>query len=238
VTAAATGTGAGARPRADGAAARALAAYDDLGRGDRFHVAVRWRSCPFPAVEARVPRAGRVLDVGCGHGLFALYLAARSPDRAVVGVDVDAAKLESARHAAARAGLPVDFVEAVGGALPAGPWDAVTVVDVLYLLGPAAALDLVARAAAALGPGGSLVVKEIDTRPRWKYQLARLQEMVSTRVTRITEGAGVAFVPPDDIAGAMHAAGLSVTRHPLGRRSVHPHLLLVGRRPLPGEEPA
>jgi 2-polyprenyl-3-methyl-5-hydroxy-6-metoxy-1,4-benzoquinol methylase len=238
VTAAVTGTGARARPRADGAAARALAAYDDLGWGDRFHVAVRWRSCPFPAVEARVPRAGRILDVGCGHGLFALYLAARSPDRAVVGVDVDAAKLVSARRAAARAGLPVDFAEAVGGALPAGPWDAVTVVDVLYLLGPAAALDLVARAAAALGPGGSLVVKEIDTRPRWKYQLARLQEMVSTRVTRITEGAGVAFVPPDDIAGAMHAAGLSVTRHPLGRRSVHPHLLLVGRRPLPGEESA
>jgi 2-polyprenyl-3-methyl-5-hydroxy-6-metoxy-1,4-benzoquinol methylase len=238
VTAAVNRTGAGARPRPDAAAARVLAAYDDLGWGDRFHVAVRWRSCPFPAVEARVPRAGRVLDVGCGHGLFALYLAARAPDRAVVGVDVDAAKLVSARRAAARAGLQVDFAEAVGGALPAGPWDAVTVVDVLYLLGPAAALDLVARAAAAVAPGGTLVVKEIDTRPRWKYQLTRLQEVVATRVTRITEGAGVAFVPPDDIAAAMTAAGLSVTRHPLGRRSVHPHLLLVGRRPLPGEGPA
>ncbi len=51
------------------------------------------------------------------------------------------------------------------------------------------------------------MVKEIDVRPRWKYELARAQEIVSTRVTRITEGAGVAFVPPDDLEAAMAGAG-------------------------------
>jgi cyclopropane fatty-acyl-phospholipid synthase-like methyltransferase len=212
------------------AARRVLGAYGRLGRGDRFHVAVRWRSCPFPQVEAHVPPGGRVLDVGCGHGVFTLYLAASAPERAVVGVDVDAAKLVGARQAARHASLPVTFAESVGGELPAGPWDAVTVVDVLYLLGPDRALDLVGRAAAALAPGGVLAVKEIDVRPRWKYELARVQEVVSTRVTRITEGVGVAFVPPDDIAEAMASAGLAVSRHRLDRGSLHPHLLLVGRR--------
>ena len=52
------------------------------------------------------------------------------------------------------------------------------------------------------------MVKEIDVRPRWKYELARVQEIVSTRVTRITAGEGVAFVPPAFIAGAMTATGL------------------------------
>lgn len=211
-------------------ARRVLDAYDHLGRGDRFHVAVRWRSCPFPQVEAHVPRAGRILDVGCGHGLFALYLAARAPERQVVGVDIDADKLLSARQAAERAGLPVRFAQSADGVLPDGPWDVITVIDVLYLLGAEVALDLVRRAAAALAPGGVVVVKEIDLRPRWKYRLARVQEVVSTRVTRITEGDGVAFVPPDDIAGAMTAAGLTVDRQPLDRGSLHPHLLLMGRR--------
>jgi 2-polyprenyl-3-methyl-5-hydroxy-6-metoxy-1,4-benzoquinol methylase len=225
---AAVGDGVAESP--DDAAWRARAAYAALGRGDRFHVAVRWRSCPFRAVEAQVPASGRVLDVGCGHGLFPLYLAARSPDRQVVGVDVDAAKLVSARRAAEAASLDVDFAEAPGGELPAGPWDAVTIVDVLYLLGQDRALDLVTRAAAALAPGGVLAVKEIDVRPRWKYELARAQEVVSTRVTRITEGEGVAFVPPEFIVGAMKAAGLTVARHPLDRGSIHPHLLITGRR--------
>jgi 2-polyprenyl-3-methyl-5-hydroxy-6-metoxy-1,4-benzoquinol methylase len=209
-----------------GAAQRVLGAYAGLGRGDRFHVAVRWRSCPFPEVEAAVPRAGRILDVGCGHGVFSLYLAATSPERAVVGVDVDAAKVVSARQAADAAGLPVTFA----GSAPEGPWDAITIVDVLYLLGEAPALALLRELAAQLAPGGVLVVKEIDVRPRWKYGLARAQEIVSTRVTRITEGTGVAFVPPGELEAAMADAGLTVDRVPLGRGSVHPHLLFVGRR--------
>ena len=214
---------------ADSAVRKVLDAYGHLGRGDRFHVAVRWRSCPFPQVEAQVPRVGRILEVGCGHGLFSLFLAARAPGRQVTGIDIDAAKLDSARLAAEEAGVPVTFAE-VDGPLPGGPWDAIAVVDVLYLLGPDAALDLVRRASAALAPGGSLVVKEIDVRPRWKYQVSRLQEVVSTRVTRITAGEAVAFVPPDAIAGAMDEAGLTTRQLPIGRGSLHPHVLVIGRR--------
>jgi 2-polyprenyl-3-methyl-5-hydroxy-6-metoxy-1,4-benzoquinol methylase len=212
-------------------ARRARGAYSHLGRGDRFHTAVRWRTCPFPAVEAAMPRTGRVLDLGCGHGLFSLYLAAAGPDREVVGVDIDEDKLVSARRAAAHAGLAVRFEAAPDGRVPPGPWDAITVVDVLYLLGEPAALDLVGRAAAEVGPGGVLAVKEMAVRPRWKYELARAQEMVATRVLRITEGDEVAIVPPDDIAAAMSDAGLEVARRRLDRRAPHPHLLLLGRRP-------
>jgi 2-polyprenyl-3-methyl-5-hydroxy-6-metoxy-1,4-benzoquinol methylase len=213
------------------AARRARGAYGHLGRGDRFHTAVRWRTCPFPAVEAAVPRVGRVLDLGCGHGLFSLYVAAAGPEREVVGVDIDADKLDAARRAAADAGLAVRFEAAPDGRVPAGPWDAVTIVDVLYLLGEPAALDLVGRAAAEVGAGGVLAVKEMAVRPRWKYELARAQELVATRVLRITEGDEVAIVPPDDIAEAMEAAGLEVSRRRLDRRAPHPHLLLLGRRP-------
>ena len=103
------------------AAALVRGAYRHLARGDRFHVEVRWRSCPFGEVERRVPRQGRILDLGCGHGAFALYMAARAPARGVTGTDVDAAKLAAARRAAGHANLPATFVEAVDGALPAGP---------------------------------------------------------------------------------------------------------------------
>ena len=95
-------------------------------------------------------------------------------------------------------------------------------VDVLYLLGRDPALALVGDAARALAPGGSLVVKEIDVRPRWKYELARAQEVVSTRVTRITQGAGVAFVPPDDIVAAMSGAGPDGRPDPAGPRCAPP----------------
>lgn len=218
------------RRPADPAARRALAAFAGAGGTDRFHVRARWWSCPFPLVEAAVPRRGRVLEVGCGHGLLSLYLAASAPERRVTGTDVDEGKLAVARAAAAALGGDVRFLPATPGRLPEGPWDAVVIVDVLYLLGPAAAGDLLAAAAAALVPGGVVVVKETGHRPRWKWALSAVQERVSTRLLRITEGDHVAFLDDGDVAAALAAEGLEVTRRRVDAGYPHPHHLVVGVR--------
>jgi 2-polyprenyl-3-methyl-5-hydroxy-6-metoxy-1,4-benzoquinol methylase len=216
--------------------AHALGAYAGAPRADRIHVRVRWRSCPFPEVAARVPTSGRILDLGCGHGLFSLYLALSEPGRQVTGIDVDADKLAVARAAAARVGASVSFAAVEEGHLPAGAWDAVTIVDVLYLMGRDRALEVLQVAAAALAPGGLLIVKEVDVHPRWKYRLTRWQELAATKVLRITEGAEVVFMPPSDIGAAMEAAGLEVHHEPLDRGRLHPHHLVIGKRPAaPGQ---
>jgi 2-polyprenyl-3-methyl-5-hydroxy-6-metoxy-1,4-benzoquinol methylase len=209
---------------------RALAAYDDAPRGVRFHTAVRARTCPFAELEIRTPREGRVLDVGCGHGLLALVLAVGSPARRVLGVDIDRDKLASAEAAARRAGVANITFEAVEpGWTPSEAFDAITVCDVLYLLGAEAAQGLLSDLTSALAPGGVVLVKEIDVVPRWKYQLARVQELVSTRVTRITDGEEVDFLPPAAIEAVLVGAGLAVEHVPLHRGRPHPHHLVVGR---------
>ena len=227
--------------RAPAAARRTLRRYlraPGVSVGARLHVAGRWLSCPFPTLEALVPPEGRVLEIGCGHGLFALYLALASPDREVYGVDIDRGKLadaELASHGIGNVvfgGVPLDW-------LPAGEWPTVAIVDVLYLLGADAGRRLLAEAAAAIAPGGRLIVKEIDTRPRWKYRLAVGQELAATRVARVTAGATVEFLAPDDMEAVMAGAGLRVTRHRIDRGYPHPHLLLLGERPRSrGGEPA
>jgi cyclopropane fatty-acyl-phospholipid synthase-like methyltransferase len=215
----------------DAAAATALAAFDAAPRGVRLHVRGRWRSCPFVEVARAVPDRGRILDLGCGHGVFALYLALCTSHREVTGVDVDGDKVREGTAAATRAGATNVVLRSVEpGWRVDGRWDAITVVDVLYLLGRDEARAQLGAAAAALAPSGSLLVKEIATRPRWKYELARAQELVATKVARITEGTGVAFLAPDDIAEVMVDAGLTVEQRPLHRGRLRPHHLLIGRR--------
>jgi 2-polyprenyl-3-methyl-5-hydroxy-6-metoxy-1,4-benzoquinol methylase len=208
-----------------------LDAYRRESWRERVHVHGRWRSCPFAVLAAHVPTTGRVLDVGCGHGLFALHLALGASGRRVTGLDIDAGKIEIARRAAARAGAAnVSFGLAQPGDGPTGEWDAITIVDILYLLGPDGAAAMVTAAAEALAPGGVLLVKEMALEPRWKYQLTRVQELVATRVVRITEGEHVALVAPSAIADGMARAGLDVRQHRLDEGRLHPHHLVVGRR--------
>lgn len=216
--------------RPDAAGRRALALYHDAPWQERVHVHVRWWSAPFRRLVRLLPGAGRVLEIGCGHGLFSAYAALSGPDRDVVGVDIDADKIAAGAGAAAR--VPnLELRVAVDGVVPLGPWSAVVVVDVLYLLPADAQRRLLTAAASQVAPGGRLVVKEMGDRPAWKVRWNRWQETLSVRVLRITEGSHeFTFVPPDVMAGWLRDAGLTVTATRLDAGRVHPHHVLVAER--------
>ena len=55
--------------------------------------------------------------------------------------------------------------------VPVGGFDAIAILDVLYLLPPAQKREILARCRALLAPGGTLLLKTNDTSPRWKYRL-------------------------------------------------------------------
>ena len=211
--------------------AAVIEAYRAIDRGAAVHARVRAATCPFDGVMRAVPRQGAVLDLGCGHGLLSLLLAMETAERAVTGVDLDEPKLEIARSTASRLEVNVRFLSSEAAVFAADSWDAIVVVDVLYLLGRTDALALLGAAASALRPGGSLIVKEISTRPRWKYLLAVAQERLATGPLRITQGAGVAFLDPNEIESAMLQAGLAVERTALDKWYPHPHQLFTGRSP-------
>lgn len=182
---------------------------------------------------ALVPRTGRVLEVGCGHGLCAAALALESHEREVVGVDVDGAKIEAARRAALHhAAGNVRFEARPPGELPDGPWDAVVIVDVLYLIDRAGEAALLRRLAGDLAPGGVIVVKEMATTPRWKFALMRAQERLAVQVLHVTAGDALTFVSPDDIAAWLTASGLTAARvERIDRLYPHPHALVTARKP-------
>ena len=224
----------------DVAGTTARRAYRSAPLSVRVHVSGRWWTCPFAPIGDALTGAGRVLDVGCGHGLFPLYLATRHAESEIVGVDIDREKLVAARAAALTAGLDdrVSFEEVGAGYTPADDspvrppegWDGISVVDVLYLLGVERAMQLLRAAAEALAPGGKVVVKELDTTPAWKHRISAVQEVVATRVLRITQGDHNQQVASSLVAAELTSAGLDVTTVRLDRGRLHPDYLVVGTR--------
>ena len=41
---------------------------------------------PFDIIEKHVPKKGTIVDLGCGFGIFANFLAIQSDDRKVIGI--------------------------------------------------------------------------------------------------------------------------------------------------------
>ena len=150
-------------------------------------------------VESLTP--GRALDLACGEGRNAVWLAERG--WRVTAVDYSKVALAKAERLARTRGVDVEWVAAdVLDYRPSGEFE---LVAVLYLQVPAAERRIVLeRASDALAPGGVLLVVGHD-------------------LTNLTEGHGgptsaAVLFTPDDVVGEL--PGLRVERAERVRRRV------------------
>ena len=112
---------------------------------------------------------GRILDVGCGFGLFAAYFGQTHPRRRIVGVDPSVRRIALATSVARSLGLR-DHSFVVGDVRTApleGPFDAVYVLDVMHHLPRDDQRQVLERLRSLLVPGGMLLMKDITTEPRF-----------------------------------------------------------------------
>ncbi len=111
---------------------------------------------------------GRILDVGCGFGLFAAYFGQTQRGRRITGVDPDARRVGIARRVAVTLGLHEHtfVVGDVRAAALEGPFEAAYVLDVMHHLPRDDQRRVLERLRGLLVSGGMLLVKDITTEPR------------------------------------------------------------------------
>jgi len=117
-----------------------------------------------------LPANGSLLDIGAGHGLFAVLA---SVTRRVVAVEPDARKVR-----------PIAGIEFVIGFddVITGTFDAISIIDVLYKI-PLDQWDaLLSRCRARLRSGGILIIKEQDPTARIKNAWNAIQERFASAI--------------------------------------------------------
>ena len=215
---------------------RSITRYDRQPLGIRAFVRARHVLAPLARVLAAVPPSGRILDVGCGHGLFANALALGSPARSVLGVDPADVKIDVARASAAddpRRGIPgipnVRYARGVVQDVAERDFGAITILDVLYLLPVEEKLAILRACRERIAPDGVLVVKTNDTRPAWKYRVARLQEQLMTGLGLTLGGHGLHFLSRERNAALLEQPGVAPRTVVLRTALPYPHVMFVSR---------
>jgi 2-polyprenyl-3-methyl-5-hydroxy-6-metoxy-1,4-benzoquinol methylase len=145
-----------------------------------------WRPfiCPFGLLVELVPPGARVLDVGCGAGLFLGTLALDRRIAGGVGFDSSAPAIALAqamtRHLPGNHGVMFHHLSAVED-WPCGTFDAVSLIDVMHHVPPVHQAGVFAAAADHVVPGGVLIYKDIAPTPHWRALANRLHDLVLAR---------------------------------------------------------
>jgi SAM-dependent methyltransferase len=129
-------------------------------------------------MDLLLPDEGRILDVGCGFGLFAAYFGQTNPRRSIVGVDPDARRVTLASRVAASLDLANHqfHVGDVRSAPLEGPFAAAYVLDVMHHIPSRDQLGVLERMRDLLVPGGVLLIKDITTEPHYELLFTELMD--------------------------------------------------------------
>jgi uncharacterized protein (DUF2062 family) len=196
------------------------------------------------------PSGGLLLDLGCGRGIvFSLLLAAREieqrgaypadwapppRDLAFHGIEGRPKAATAARRAlGGEAEIETGDLRAAG--LPQA--EAILLLDVLHYLPAADQEALLAKAAAALVPGGVLLIRDADAAGGWRFAATRLQERLSA-LARGHWRQRFHFRSAEEWGRILAALGLAVDAQPMGMGTPYANVLLAARRGTsPGNPP-
>ena len=123
------------------------------------HLVPEWLPA-LDGVAAKLTKGATVADVGCGHGASTILMAQAFPKSRFYGFDYHLPSIETARDAAAKAGVAdrIEFEVASAKEFPARGYDLVTFFDCLHDMGdPQGAA---AHVRASLAPDGTWMIVE------------------------------------------------------------------------------
>lgn len=195
--------------------------YNDRPWTFRLFVAHRWWHARVPEVARLVPEAGVILELGCGHGVFANFLGLQSPRRRVIGVEKDARKVAVARGRLSN--VEIITGDVLSESLPQA--DVVALFDVLHHLPSWTAQDeTLDRARTCLAPRGLLIVKDVSRSLPLRWRATLVLDTLAYPFERFY------FLRHEALIAKLNGLGFTTTMVPLWHRVPYAHYAVLARQ--------
>lgn len=139
----------------------------------KYFSRIRFWDAPYLEVEKIVPKRGKIIDLGCGEGIFSNFLALSSSSRMITGIELDKNRVRHAYH-----NLPNTIFrqgDATRVKIPKS-----NVIIVFHLLHHLRSFfdqeKVIKNCHKALVKGGKLIIVEVDIKPTLKYLVSWLTD--------------------------------------------------------------
>ena len=204
--------------------------YAAAAPGMRWRQSLRPFLAPLGEVLEATPARSRIMDVGCGGGLYLLTLAASGRITDGFGFDASGQAIAAAHAASKDSGLAgvLRFEHRdVEAGIPDGHWPIVSLIDVLHHIPAARQRSLVVQLPLHVAPGGRLIIREPVRRPLWRNLANMLHDL-------ILSGQLVHARDPEEIEEWLADSGLTLVRKHRSNVLWYGYWLLVYERPTAG----
>jgi len=178
-------------------------------------------------IEQYLPRKGRVLDAGCGFGLFSLYFASCEKERLLYSFDLNSDRIRQARASSKRLALDeqvqfqdcdildYEFKQQV---------DAIVLLDLLHHIPTSAVPGLINHFYNTISDDGVVLIKDIESKPWYKVVFTWILDKAMDPKTPVN------YYSKAEMIHMLQEHGFDVKSHQLLDILPYPHVLYICRK--------
>jgi 2-polyprenyl-3-methyl-5-hydroxy-6-metoxy-1,4-benzoquinol methylase len=192
---------------------------------ERLVIYLRLRLSSYEIMESYVPSSGQILDLGCGLGMFTVYLALSSRARVVKGVDISNRRLQAAKFVSDQI-HNVAFERGDISEYAFREHDCILLIDSLHYFPASVQNELLKKCFTNISPGGRLLLKNSDKDNKFRHLLTAFYETIMTQ-SGFTEGDMLCFRSFTELRGYLENLGFLVDVLPMWNRTPFADTLLV-----------
>lgn len=198
--------------------------YRAKGLSSAFYTFYRNATCPIRDIFSHIPKGKRYVDIGCGFGFISIWTAMVFPEAQVQGFDLIPSRIQFASRLADSAGISnLSFQTADITREEVVPADIVLLIDLFHHIPFESQFPFLKQCIDKSPPGATIIFKDIDRHPFWKFWVNYVQDLLFTRAKTYSRS-------KDEYMEFFRNSGLEATYIDLKKGYPYAHYLIRAKK--------
>lgn len=186
----------------------------------KIYVYLRSLILPISKIETLLPQKGSILDVGCGYGFTSIFFALKNKKRQIFGSEINPKRILLAKKISSSiSNLFFETSDLINKNKL--KFNAILAIDLLHHISPSQKNIFFKNSFLRLKPNGILIIKDINTSPRYKYLWNYFHDLIMTNFSKLY------FLSSNQIENLLIKNNFKIIKKGKYKNLFYPHIFYV-----------